>query len=248
MILREETLLKYGYDVNLLRPSSCKTVICECPQCHTQREKQFRDAHQLCKWCANKNRSEATKEFRSYKVKEHWAHHPHPRVGKTHTPEAREKIAAAHRGKPSPIKGKPGLSGSLNPFYGKKHKEESKRYGANNHSYGKTPTHTKKVWYECANGKSICFRSTWEAKVAKYLDEHELNWTYETDCIPVKYVVEGVIKESTYRPDFYLIDNQKYLEIKGRWYPGYKEKYEVAAQIIDVELWDRLKLKELGIL
>jgi hypothetical protein len=29
-----------------------------------------------------------------------------------------------------------GKTGALNPFYGKKHKEESKKYGSNNHMYG----------------------------------------------------------------------------------------------------------------
>lgn len=45
------------------------------------------------------------------------------------TDEIKSKVA----GENNPMFGK---SGNLNPFYGKKHKEESKLYGARNHMYG----------------------------------------------------------------------------------------------------------------
>jgi hypothetical protein len=45
-----------------------------------------------------------------------------------------EEIKNKHRGKNNPMYGK---FSELNPFYNKKHKEESKRYGVQNHMYGR---------------------------------------------------------------------------------------------------------------
>lgn len=72
-----------------------------------------------------------------------------PMYGKTHTPEAIEKIRAVHLGKPSKNKGIPmsethyakfmegirqrNISGNKNPFYGKKHSEETRRKIAAKH-------------------------------------------------------------------------------------------------------------------
>lgn len=49
--------------------------------------------------------------------------------------ERTEEIRNLMRGKNNPMFGK---IGDLNPFYGKKHKEESKCYGAKNSMYGRT--------------------------------------------------------------------------------------------------------------
>jgi len=45
-----------------------------------------------------------------------------------------DQIRNKHRGKQNPMYGK---TCKLNPFFGKKHKEESKRYGINNHMHGR---------------------------------------------------------------------------------------------------------------
>lgn len=61
---------------------------------------------------------------------------------------------------------------------------------------------------------SIYFRCTWEANYARYLNQLEIEWRYE----PKTFWFEG-IKSGTvnYTPDFYLLDEDKIVEVKGQW-------------------------------
>src|SRR5208337_2444043 len=141
------------------------------------------------------------------------------------------------------------FSGSGNPFYGKRHKPESMRRGKDNPAYGRPPAHTFKVWYERKDGIQVCFRSTWEARVAEYLDQHEIEWQYETRVFPVQYEWNGKIKQSTYRADFWLPTTGSFIEVKGLWRAEYIAKYEALRKQHDIkiEVWDRAVLKERGI-
>lgn len=60
--------------------------------------------------------------------------------------------------------------------------------------------------------KDIMFRSPWEAKVAKYLDDNNIKWEYENHKrkIPLK-------NGSSYIVDFYLPETDRYIEVKGWW-------------------------------
>lgn len=89
--------------------------------------------------------------------------------------------------------------------------------------------------------KTICLRSTWEAKVSKYLDEQNILWSYETELIDVEYMLNGLIKKSTIDLIFFFL-KKKYIEVKGMWYNGYKEKFLAAQQkiTIPIELWDKI--------
>ena len=51
-----------------------------------------------------------------------------------------------------------------------------------------------KFRYERLDGKKICFRSSWEAKTAKYLDNQNIEWEYEHKTFD--------LGSSTYLPDF----------------------------------------------
>ena len=59
------------------------------------------------------------------------------------------------------------------------------------------------------NGKKL--KGSWELLVAKWLDKNKINWTNEIQGI--EYIWEG--KNHLYFPDFYLIDLDKYVEVKG---------------------------------
>ena len=52
------------------------------------------------------------------------------------------------------------------------------------------------------------------------------------------------------RPDLYLIKEQLWVEVKGYWYPGAKDKWDEFHTSIqkNSELWDQKKLKKMGIL
>lgn len=63
------------------------------------------------------------------------------------------------------------------------------------------------------------FYGKWELKYAKYLDDNKINWIQNKEKFC--YFFNG--KNRTYTPDFYLIDDDCYIEIKG-----YKTEKDVA--------------------
>ncbi len=95
--------------------------------------------------------------------------------------------------------------------------------------------------------KGYWLRSTWEFEVAKYLDSNSIKWDYEV----THYKLKG---NRTYRPDFFIYDDnnefKKIIEVKGYWYKNNKEKLEEFLETyeIEVEIWDRSKLKELKLI
>lgn len=81
--------------------------------------------------------------------------------------------------------------------------------------------------------KNIKLHGSWELKYAQYLDDNNIKWIRNVECF--KYVFEN--KERRYTPDFFLIDSDEYIEIKG-----YKTDKDFAK-------WDRFpKNKKLRIL
>ena len=83
-------------------------------------------------------------------------------------------------------------------------------------------------------------RSGWELKVSNYLTENNVNWYYEFSWLKIE---EG----KYYLPDFYLPDENKYIEVKGWKTDRTMEKYNLAKNIYNIELWDKSKLDEVGI-
>jgi hypothetical protein len=56
-------------------------------------------------------------------------------------------------------------------------------------------------------------------------------------------------KISTYRPDLFLINENKWIEIKGFFRNDAKAKWDwFQSEHPNSELWDKKKLKEMGIL
>lgn len=83
--------------------------------------------------------------------------------------------------------------------------------GKKNGMYGKI-THGKWGKY---NG--IYMRSSYEIKFAFFLDCSGIEWEYEPRAFD--------LGEMTYTPDFYLLEFDCYIEIKGYWRDDAKEKY-----------------------
>lgn len=91
----------------------------------------------------------------------------------------------------------------------------------------------------------------WESKVVDYLNTNKINyeWQPKTFSIPKKIYLTPKGNKVTYRPDLFLNDEQKWIEIKG-WFRDdaqikwdwFKSKHPTA------ELWDKKKLTEMGIL
>jgi intein/homing endonuclease len=69
---------------------------------------------------------------------------------------------------------------------------------------GKGPQH---YWHR-QKYKNINMRSSWEVKYAEYLDKNNIKWKYEPRFF-------NLDKLGNYFPDFYLVKENKYIEIKG---------------------------------
>ena len=132
--------------------------------------------------------------------------------GKRRSKEAREKISSTrkrlHReGKITPWNKGLTIADSRVKRNGlaisKTLKEKGLRKGSRNSQYGKLP---KPLW---GKYRGINMRSEWERIYASYLDMAGIRWRYE--CTTFKIVS----LDTTYTPDFYLVDLDEYHEVKG---------------------------------
>lgn len=65
------------------------------------------------------------------------------------------------------------------------------------------------------------FRSTWEANYARYLNLCGVRWEYEPRIFDFAQIRRGVVD---YTPDFYLPDEDRWVEVKGWFSPRDKTK------------------------
>jgi hypothetical protein len=95
--------------------------------------------------------------------------------------------------------------------------------------------------------QNISFRSTWEAKVARYLDMCGISWLYEEKAYSLN-------ETQSYRPDFFIYENNyltKIIEVKGYFWKENIKKFEDFKQKypnINIELWDKDILQNLNII
>ncbi len=81
-------------------------------------------------------------------------------------------------------------------------------------------------WFtlEHPNGTSIKVQGTWERAYAEYLIREEIRFVAHRGRIP--YIIDG--NERSYYPDFYLIDEDMYIDIKNRYhFKSQKKKFEL---------------------
>jgi len=65
------------------------------------------------------------------------------------------------------------------------------------------------------------FRSRWEANTARYWNLLKIKWQYE----PKEFEFKGIKRGNRfYKPDFYLPETDKYVEVKGWFTPDDKTK------------------------
>ena len=101
---------------------------------------------------------------------------------------------------------------------GRTHSDETKRILSEKLSLNNKGGRSK--WYE-VNGVKV--QGTWERNVAEILTEKGINWIKPSaKNHSMKYEMDGKIR--TYTPDFYLTDDNLYLEIKGYWWGNDREK------------------------
>lgn len=91
-------------------------------------------------------------------------------------------------------------------------------------------------------GKELICQASWEAKAVDYFNTNQIDfdWQSKTFTMP---------NGKTYRPDAFLPERGIWIEIKGLMRPKNKEKWDWFKSIYPTaELWDKKKLKEIGIL
>lgn len=71
--------------------------------------------------------------------------------------------------------------------------------------------HTSLARHMHINYNGVDLHGTWELGYAKFLDKNNIKWVKNKDSFA--YIYEG--KERRYTPDFYLIESDEYIEIKG---------------------------------
>ena len=93
--------------------------------------------------------------------------------------------------------------------------------------------------------KEIWFRSTWEANYARILNHKGIEFIFEPKWF--KIPASDQYKETHYVPDFYLVKEDRYVEIKGFIQDDdiYKMNKFVELYNVKLELIDSLKYKEL---
>jgi hypothetical protein len=100
------------------------------------------------------------------------------------------------------------------------HKENGKKISETINKKVKEGTwHTSLAKHMHIEYNGIDLHGSWELAYAKYLDANNIRWIRNKDSFT--YVYDG--KERKYTPDFYLIDSDEYIEIKG-----YKTKKDEA--------------------
>ena len=94
-------------------------------------------------------------------------------------------------------------------------------------------------WF--SNEEIICIAS-YEIAVVNYLNTNNIDYLWQVQTFTM-------LDNKTYRPDIYLPNEDKWIEIKGYFRDDAEEKWNwFHKEYQNSELWDKGKLKELGIL
>lgn len=82
----------------------------------------------------------------------------------------------------------------------------------------------------------------YEVKTVQYFNNNQIDFEAQSKVFMMP-------NGKTYRPDFYLSEQDKWIEVKGYMRKDAQEKWEWFHEVYpNSELWDKKKLKELGIL
>lgn len=95
----------------------------------------------------------------------------------------------------------------------------------------------KKIWYESKIAGKVYLRSSYEIEYVKWLDKNNINWKQNLIKFPYEY--KG--KLHYYYPDFYLIDDDEYVEIKGFKTDKDLEKWKNFPYKLKILMKDNLK-------
>lgn len=155
---------------------------------------------------------------------------------KSYTPERFERVIATRK------KNNP----NFKPWNKGLTKHTDRRLMANSKRLmGHVPDFKKyRAWYHGPKG-DIHMRCKWEVAYAQHLDRLGIEWKYEPKWF---YIGPGNYKGETHLPDFYLIKQKKYVEIKGRYIDQDQAKIATFRAKYPKLKWEMLRAPELKVL
>lgn len=102
---------------------------------------------------------------------------------------------------------------------------------------------TIKRGYRIIDGNSYYFKSSWEANAARLLTFQKRKWLYEPKTFWFEKIKRGV---RSYTPDFYLPDENIFIEIKG-WMDKKSltklKRMRIYYPEVYMEVWDKVTFK-----
>uniref|UniRef100_A0A6M3ITT5 Uncharacterized protein n=1 Tax=viral metagenome TaxID=1070528 RepID=A0A6M3ITT5_9ZZZZ len=126
----------------------------------------------------------------------------HPNFGRHYTDEQKKNVSNGTRiamKRPEVV---------LKHALGIKNRDKLGRIsGENNPMYGRSPGHGKGCWFDVLGQGKVYLKSSYEIIVAKYLTDKNVNFRYEYK----RFFLDA----KTFLPDFYLVDKNKFIEVKG---------------------------------
>lgn len=103
--------------------------------------------------------------------------------------------------------------------------------------------------YHWLTNEEIICQGSWEDKVINYLNVKQIDYDWQPKAFITNLKTISGKRFSTYRPDLYLKDENKWIEIKGFFRRDALEKWNwFHKEYPNSELWDKEKLKQLGVL
>jgi len=104
------------------------------------------------------------------------------------------------------------------------------------------------ILYHWKTGEEIVCIASYEKAVVESLNNKKENYLWQPETFDTPFKTK-MGRTSTYRPDLYLPDLDKWVEIKGLFRGNAKNKWEwFHEEHPNSELWDAKKLKKMGIL
>jgi hypothetical protein len=111
----------------------------------------------------------------------------------------------------------------------------------------KTTNHTYLVYHWKTDEEIVC-KASYELKVAEYLNANKIDFEWQPRIFTTPFLTsKGNL--STYRPDLFLVKENKWIEIKGWMRPISQKKWDwFHVEYPNSELWNKPKLENMGIL
>jgi hypothetical protein len=122
-------------------------------------------------------------------------------------------------------------------------RELAKRRRNSERMKGRVPQ-TRGRWIERPDTHEVIYvHSTWEERLLLHFIERGIRAEYEPRTFPV----DG----GSYTPDFYLPDEDRYIEVKGYWFDKQRIKFNRFRALyphINIEVWYGDRLIEMGVI